>query len=261
MFKKFLCLAVLMCIGLFFCGCSEKVVKNDFATIKKRGRIIVGVKSDTRPFGFRDINGNYQGFDVDLARAIAKYIFADASAVEFVPVTSSDRISTLTSGQVDMLIATFSITNQRSYIVDFSNPYYTAGQAILVKNNKNIASIKQLNGKKVIVVFGTTGEDSIKMNAPEAIIRGFKDYPQAYNALKKGEADAMIADDTILYNLVLDDSSVKILSKRFSREPYAVAFRKGIESEQLKDTVNSAIEMLERSGQLREMQKKWGIWK
>ena len=258
MFKKFLCLLVLF--SVFLSGCGTVKPKDNFNTIKKRGRIVVGVRSDTKPFGFRDITSNLQGFDIDLAKAIAKHIFADSEAVEFVPVSAHDRISILNSGRVDMLIATFSVTNQRNYIVDFSIPYYMAGQAILVKNNKDISSIKQLNGKRIVTVYGSTGEDSVKMNAPEAIIRGYKDYNQAYEAFKKGDADAMIADDTILYNLALDDTSIKMLKKRFSKEPYAVAFRKGRESKQLKDSVNFTIEMLEHSGQLREMQRKWGIW-
>ena len=170
MFKKLLCILVLMC--LFLSGCSTVKPKNDYKTIKKRGYIVVGVRSDTRPFGFRDLDGRFQGFDIDLARAIAKHILADPNAVEFIPVTASDRISTLNSGKIDMLIATFSVTDLRRYVVDFSKPYYMAGQAILVRNDDEISSVKQLNGRRIIAVYGSTGEDSVKMNAPEAIIIG-----------------------------------------------------------------------------------------
>ena len=259
MLRKIFCILLLMCF--IFCGCGTKKHANDFKTIKKRGRIIVGVRSDTRPFGYRDINGNMQGFDIDLARSIAKHIFADSGAVEFVPVTAENRMSMLTSEKVDIVIATMSITDQRRMIVDFSQPYYVAGQAILVRNNQNIASIRQLNGRKVIIVYGSTGEMSVRINAPEAIIRGYKDYGLAYKALKRGDADAMIADDTILYNLALDDPTVKILKKRFSKEPYAVAFRKGAASKQLKNAINFQIDFLEHSGELYKMKKKWGIWK
>ena len=263
MIKKILCLVILTgLIAFFTSGCKQAIGgKNQYSDIKKRGKIIVGVRSDTRPFGYRDINGNLQGFDIDLARAIAKHIFADSNAIEFVPVTAANRIQMLNSGKVDILIATMSITNQRSLVVDFSDPYYIAGQAVLVKNRTNINSIRQLDRKKVIIVYGSTGEASIRMNAPQAIVRGYKNYESAYAALKRGEADAMIADDTILYNLALDDRSVKILDKRFSKEPYAVAFRKGDESLQLKDSVNFEIDLLEHSGKLRDMKRKWGIWK
>ena len=260
MYRKIICLLVLMC--LILCGCSKQVSKeNQYNVIKKRGKIIVGVRSDTRPFGYRDINGNLHGFDIDLARAIAKHIFADSHAVEFVPVTASDRIKMLNSKKVDCLIATMSITEQRRMVVDFSEPYYVAGQAILVKNRAKIHSIRQLDGKKVIVVYGSTGEEILRLNAPQAIIRGYKNYERAYNALKRGEASALIADDTVLYNLAIDDPSVRILEQRFSKEPYAVAFRRGDESAQLKDSVNFILSMMEHSGQLREMKRKWGIWK
>lgn len=259
MFKRLICILVFMCVILS--GCTSVKPKNDFEVIKDRGKIIVGVRSDTKPFGYRDINGNLQGFDIDLARAVAKHIFSDPNAVELVPVTASNRISMLNSGKVDILIATMSVTNQRSVVVDFSKPYYMAGQAILVKNNTKVSTIKQLNGKRVIIVYGSTGEMGVRMNAPEAIIRGYKDYGLAYLALKNGDADAMIADDTILYNLALDDPSVKILDKRFSKEPYAVAFRKGEASRQLKDSVNFTIDLMEHSGKLRNLQMKWGIWK
>lgn len=260
MLKKIICIFLFMSIIL--CGCSsKKEPDNDFKKIKQRGKIIVGVRSDTRPFGYKDINGNLQGFDIDLSRIIAKQILADSNAVEFIPVTASNRISMLNSGKVDMLIATMSITNQRKLVVDFSKPYYMAGQAILVKNRKRFASIKQLNGKRIIIVYGSTGEMSVRMNAPEAIIRGYKDYGLAYQALKNGEADAMIADDTILYNLSIDDPSVKILEKRFSKEPYAIAFRKGEESKPLIEAVNFTLDFIEHNGQLRDLQRKWGIWK
>ena len=259
MIKKILCLLVLLCV--FLCGCSSVKPTNDFKVIKKRGRIIVGVRTDTKPFGYRNVNGQLQGFDIDLAREIAKHIFADSNAIEFVPVTAANRIATLNSGKVDMLIATMSVTNERNMVVDFSKPYYMAGQAIIVKNRRNYATIKQLNGKRVIIVYGSTGEMSVRMNAPEAIIRGYKDYGLAYKALKRGDADAMIADDTILYNLALDDPSVKILKKRFSKEPYAIAFRKGTESIQLKESVNFVLDFMEHSGKLRDLQRKWGIWK
>lgn len=257
MLKKFFCTLLLCC--LILTGCSSVKPQDDYQTVKKRGKIIVGVRSDTRPFGYRNIDGKLQGFDIDLARAIAKHLFANMNAVEFVPVTASNRISMLNSGKVDMLIATMSITDQRRLVVDFSVPYYMAGQAILVRNNTDIASIRQLSGKRVIIVYGSTGEMSVRMNAPEAIIRGYKNYNLAYNALKSGEADAMIADDTILYNLALDDPSVKILDKRFSKEPYAVVFRKGEESAKLKESVDFTINLMQHSGKLRNLQMKWGI--
>ena len=118
MLKKIFCTLILCC--LLLTGCSSVQHKNDYQTIKKRGKLVVGVRSDTRPFGYRNVNGKLQGFDIDLAKIIAKHIFTNENAVVFVPVTASNRISMLNSGKVDMLIATMSITDQYKLLIYFS---------------------------------------------------------------------------------------------------------------------------------------------
>ncbi len=257
MLKKLIC--TLLLLMLFVCGCGNSKPKNDLDNITKRGKIIVGVREDTKPFGYRDINGTLQGYDVDMAKAIARDIFGDEEAVEFVPVTASNRISKLNSHKVDIVIATMSITNQRQLVVDFSVPYHVAGQAMLVREGSDITTLRQLNNRKVIIIYGSTGEMSIRRNVPDAIITGYRNYRDGFNALKNGEADAMIADDTILFNLALDDKTVKILPKRYSREPYAIAFRRGGGADTLRERVNFLISNLLATGRLEKMQKKWGI--
>ena len=112
---------------LFLClicsGCGKKQPKIDtLGTIIQRDKLIIGVRDDTAPFGFRDKNGNLIGYDIDLAHIIAKGVLKDEKKVEFVPVTASNRIMKLNSGEVDILIATMSITEQRQQILDFSMP-------------------------------------------------------------------------------------------------------------------------------------------
>lgn len=257
MFKKLVC--TLLLLTLFVCGCAKNNPQDDLKNITKRGKLIVGVRNDTKPFGYKDINGTIQGYDIDLAKLIARDVLGDENAVEFVPVNASNRISKLNSREVDILIATMSITSQRQLVADFSVPYHVAGQAILVKKGSDITSLRQLNKRKVIIIYGSTGEVSIRMNVPDASIIGYKSYLDGFNALKNGEADAMIADDTILLNLSLNDSSVKILPKRYSREPYAVAFRRGGEADSLRERVNFLINNLLVTGKLEKMQQKWEI--
>ena len=129
--KKFLVILVLIsCV--FLCGCNKKSEKSTMEEIKDRGYIIVGTKFDTKPFGYIE-NGDLQGFDVDIARKIAKGIFDDESKVEFIEVTSENRISQLMSSDIDMIIATMTDNPDRREIVDFSYPYYVSGQAVLCK--------------------------------------------------------------------------------------------------------------------------------
>ena len=113
-------------------------------------------------------------------------------------MTASNRIMKLSAGEADMLIAAMSITNQRQQILDFSAPYYIAGQAILVKSSSKATSLKDFEGGKLIIVFGSTSEKSLRRNVPGVNIIGYKNYTDAYNALKAGKADGIVADDSIL---------------------------------------------------------------
>lgn len=258
--KKVLTLCFLALLPFIFCACiKQEKPKDDLSVIMKRGKIIAGVRDDTEPFGFRDKNGNLTGYDIDLAKVIAKTLLGDESKLELVPVTASNRIMKLNSGEVDMLVATMSITPQRQVILNFSEPYYIAGQAILVRSSSNVTNLMEFKHKKLIVVFGSTSEQNIRMNLPEIEIVGCKTYQEAFQALKEGKAEGIIADDTILIKYALKDRSVKLLPKRYTQEPYAIAFRKETPSEKLVDKVDYIIEYLSETGGLEKMKDKWGL--
>lgn len=258
MIKKIILL--LICFCFIFSGCGKKTAENDdFANVIKRDKLIVGVRDDAPPFGFKDEKGNLIGYDIDLAKIIAKDILGNENKVEFVPVTASNRIMKLSANEVDFLIATMSITNQRQQILDFSVPYYVAGQAILVNSSSKATSLSDFEGKKLIIVFGSTSERNLRTNVPEVTVIGYKNYDDAYRALKQNKADGIVADDTILLNYALKDKSVKLLPKRYSKEPYAVVFRKEKESERLLIRVNHIIGRLASKGQLNRLQEKWHI--
>lgn len=248
-------------IILFCCGCAKKEVSSNGLLIQilDKGYITVGVKTDSYPFGFLDKNGKYAGYDVDLAKLIAKELLGDESKVKFIPVTASDRITTLYSNQVDMLIATMSITPTREQILDFSTSYYVAGQAVLVKKYSRIKSLRDLNGKKVIIVFGSTAEKSLRAAVPNVRILGYKTYNDAYKAFKAGKADAIVSDNSILLGFVLKDNSLQLLPKKYTKEPYAVAFKKDANSADLINSINGIITQAGRSGLLRKMQNSYGI--
>lgn len=257
MYKKKLT-TIVLCLVIFLAGCAKKEEKTDtLDKILSRGQLIVGVKYDTKPFGYIDKNQALIGYDIDLAKQIAKVILGDENKVSFKQVTPSNRILALNSGQVDMIIATMSVTKQRQKVVDFSVPYYVAGQAILVPKDSKITSMSDLNGKRVVIVFGSTAEKNLRSAAPEAVILGYKTYTSGYSALKQGRADAMTSDDTILMGFALQDDSVKLLPKRYSQEPYAVAFKKGPESLRLKNKVDFVITDMAKTGRLNQLKAKW----
>ena len=227
--------------------------------IQQRGIIKVGINPSSKPFGYIDENGKYVGYDVDLAHYIAQYLVNNRDNVEFVPVTPSNRLLKASTGEVDMVISTITITPQRSEIVSFSSPYDIAGQSVLVKANSSITSLSDLGGQNVGVIFGTTAEKNMKKLVPTANLLGFRSYQEAYSALKADRINAITSDDTILSRFSIDDASVKLLPKRYSKEPYGIAFKKGNSTVQLKEHLDFIISDLQRKNVILRLRKKWGI--
>lgn len=249
-------LALLLLTLLTCAGCGKKeVIKEELDIIKDRGEIIIGVREDVKPFGFRQ-NDELVGYEIDLANIIGENLDVD---VKLVPIAGQERIIKLESGDVDIVIATMSVTPNRQMLLEFSVPYYFAGQTLMTTQGRKETTLKEFDKKKIIMVFGSTSEIYLKQNLPNAELIGYRTYNEAYDALKQGHADVMLADDAILFGLASNDPSMKILQKRYSREPYAIAFRRHVENEKLITRINSIIKDLQDSGELAELQKKWDI--
>lgn len=252
---------VMIALTVFLTGCdfgkSNQPQLDTLDKIKQRGKLIVGVKYDSKPFGFLDKNNQVQGFDIDVAKNLAGSILGDPNAVEFKQVTASNRIFMLTSDAVDMVIATMTINPKRLEVVDFSQPYYVAGQAIMIPRNSSIKGVKDLNNKKVIIVLGSTSEKNIRMLAPEAVIQGFRTYNDAFSALKAGRGEALTTDDSILYGFLESDPNYKILPERYTREPYGIAIKKGAETETLRILIDEALYEMQKNGTLKQIKHKW----
>ena len=253
---------MLLLVLFVCCGCGKKkddIAANDLNDIVKRDVIRVGVRQDAYPFGYLDKKGNRKGYDVAIAKVIARGLLGSDKKVKFTTVTASDRMMKLYSGDIDMVIATMSVTPKRRELLDFSDPYYIAGQALLVRKGSKVKSLQDLNKKKAIIVFGSTSENSLRTALPTLGIIGYKTYEDAYKALKRGKADAIVSDDTILLGMALKDPSVVLLPKRYTREPYAVAFRKGPESKDLVRAVNFIIETETKNGNLQKLRENYNI--
>ena len=256
--KKIFVNILLIVLAVIAVGCGKKQQPMDlYDSIQQRGKLVVGIANNIQPFSYKGSDGNHQGFEIDIAKQLAKAILMDENAIEFVVVEPSNRISMLNTGKADMIIATMTITNSRQNIVDFSEPYYFAGQTVLVKRDSNIKSFTDLNNKKIGVTFGTTAIDGIKTVAPGAQIQGFKTYQETYNALKAGEIDAFASDDTILIGYAINDANVKILSQKYTQEPYGVAFRKGSESSRAVEIVNNTINIMKSNGEMAKLKASW----
>ena len=251
---------LLVALYVFLLPPKEEFAYTDlYDDIIARGKIKVGINVDSKPFGFIDKDGNIVGYDVDLAHYITQYLLKDRNKLEIIPITPSNRLIKASTGEVDIVISTVTITPQRQEVVNFSVPYDVAGQAILVHSNSSISSMSDLAGQTVGVIFGTTAEKNIKNLVPTANLRGFRSYQNAYKALKSGKINAITSDDTILSRFAIDDSSVKLLPKRYSNEPYGIAFRKGDSTLKLKENIDFAIMDMQQKNVISRLKKTWNV--
>jgi len=225
--------------------------------IKKRGVLHVGVKGDAPGFGTIDLVSNQPvGFEVDLARAIAKRILGSPDKVEFTIVKSDNRIPLVQNGSIDFFLATATITPARMKTIDFSNVYYRAGQSLLVKSGSPIHSYHDLAGKTVCSVQGSTPEQTIRRIEPKANVVTFETYPECLTGLRGGRVDAVTTDNTILQGYEAQDpTNLAIVGGLFTFEPYGAGIKLGNAS--LQRAINAALEDIKKSGDYDKLHQKW----
>lgn len=161
--------------------------------IKASGKVVIGVFSDKAPFGYVDEYGKYQGYDVYFAERIAKDL---GVAVEYVSTDPASRVEYVATGKVDIILANFTVTEDRARQVDFALPYMKVMLGVVSPENALITSVDQLVDKNLIVVKGTTAETYFAKNHPEVKLQKYDEYADAYNALIDGRGDAFSTDNT-----------------------------------------------------------------
>lgn len=191
--------------------------------IKQSGKIVIGVFSDKKPFGYVDSNGDYQGYDVYFGNRIAKDLGVE---VEYVPVEAASRVEYLVSNKVDIILANFTVTEERKEKVDFTLPYMKVALGVVSPDKALITDVEDLKGKTLIVCKGTTAETFFTENYPEVNLLKFDQYTEAYNALLDGRGDALSTDNT------------EVLAWAIENEGFSV----GIESLGNIDTIAGAVQ-------------------
>ena len=192
--------------------------------IKASGKIVIGVFSDKAPFGYVDEYGKYQGYDVYFAERIAKDL---GVAVEYVSTDTASRVDYVATGKVDIILANFTVTEDRARQVDFALPYMKVMLGVVSPENALITSVDQLANKNLIVVKGTTAEAYFAKNHPEVKLQKYDEYADAYNALIDGRGDAFSTDNT------------EVLAWALVNPGYAV----GIDALGNMDTIAPAVQM------------------
>jgi polar amino acid transport system substrate-binding protein len=199
------------------------------ARIVARGRVIVGVDQNTYLFGFRNpANGQLEGFDIDLAREIAKDLFGDPNRLELRSVTTAERVPNLQKGQVDLVVRTFSSTCERRADVDFSSVYYRAARRILVPIDSGIKSLADLSGRRVCVTVGADSAPPLLALPKPAVVQGVDNWTDCLVELQQGQVDAISTDEPILVGLREQDSqNLQVVGDPTDFELYAVGVPKG----------------------------------
>src|SRR5574341_973725 len=218
---------VLLVVGLLTLALASQVTAGTLEEVKKRGKLIAGVKTDFPPFGYVDSGGKNLGFDVDVAHLFAKALFDDENKVELVAVTSGNRIPFLQSGKIDIIIATVTVTDERRQVVEFSDPYFLSGSLLLVPKNSSVKGVEDLAGKTVAVIQGAIQDKDIEQLAPKANRVKFGKVSVAVLAVKGGRADAFSQDDILILTLAKENPDLKPVGKPFTPRPYGIAVRKG----------------------------------
>ena len=161
--------------------------------IKESGEITIGVFSDKNPFGYVDNDGKFQGYDVYFADRIAKDLGVE---LKLVPVEAASRVEFLETAKVDIILANFTVTDERKEKVDFALPYMKVALGVVSPDSAIITDAEQLNGKTLIVVKGTTTESYFTENYPDVKLQKYDEYNEAYSALQDGRGDAFSTDNT-----------------------------------------------------------------
>lgn len=228
--------------------------------IKDAGELRVGVKADVPNFGLLDAATNeFKGMEIDLAYALAERIGLTKDDVKFEAVTAKTRGPLLDNGQLDVVIATFTIKPERLEQWNFSDTYYQDEVGLLVKKSSGIAGLADLNGKTVGVAQGATSRDAVQVEADKAGIKvsflEFATYPEINAALESGRVDAFSVDKSILSGYVTENSV--ILPDGFSPQDYGIAMKKG--ADDLTTYVNDMLSEMESNGDMAALLAKWGL--
>ncbi len=237
--------------GLFLAGCASEAgnqasdaskntaaVETDvnfdagttMARLNEAGAVTIGTKFDQPGFGLLNPDGVPEGFDVEIAKIIAAKLGIDAKDIKWTETVSANRESFIANGQVDFVVATYTINDARKKLVDFAGPYYEAGQDIMVAkgNPEKIEGPDDLAGKNVCSVEGSTPAQNIRDNYPQATLTLFDVYSKCADALTNGQVDAVTTDNVILTGLVAGSpDAFELVGNPFTKEPYGIGLKLG----------------------------------
>jgi polar amino acid transport system substrate-binding protein len=198
--------------------------------VKQRGRWNIGIKCDSPPFGYIDVQGRNAGFDVELARWFSRFAFGKSNRVTFTCLTTPAREPAINTGRVDLVIATFTYTVDRDTRIDFSRAYYKATGRLLVRNDSPIKSLADIANRTIATTSGSIYDRWMKNCFKSTKVLVTDSFTNALLAFRNGQAEALMWDDTVLVGVGATDPNVKLTSDLFLALPYGIGMRQGYDA-------------------------------
>ncbi len=223
------------------------------ANIKSRGFFNIAVKCDSPPFGYIDVRGRNAGFDVEIARRFAAFAFGKRNRARLSCVTTPGREPALTSDRADMVLATFTYTQDRETRIDFSRAYFKAQGRLLVPNSAPSNYLSQLAGKTIATTTGSIYDRWMKNCFKDTKVIATDSFTNALLEFRNGRADAMMWDDTVLVGVAATDRNVKLSSDTFLALPYGIGIKQG--NTALKRWIDSRLNVLKQRDAFNAMLK------
>lgn len=234
----------------------DKKPEERIPEIVKRDRIIVGVDQSQYLLSFRDnATGELKGFEVDLAREIARDIFGDPDKVDFRFIDSTMRTEALVSGHVDIVVRTMSITQKRLDLIDFSAPYLDSSVRMLVPTSSGITSASDITDERICVADGSNVVDMARRTFPDQEILRTRTWTDCLMALQQFQTGALLGDETILAGAAAQDPLTQVTGDAVANQQYSVGIPKGQDG--LTRQVNETLERIRRDGTWNRMFNQW----
>ncbi|WP_297081807.1 glutamate ABC transporter substrate-binding protein [uncultured Demequina sp.] len=229
-------------------GGGEDVSAGDFpegstmAALAEAGSITIGTKFDQPLFGLLAPSGDPEGFDVEIGKIIASELGIDEGSIEWVETVSANREPFIQDGTVDIVVATYTINDDRKELISFAGPYYNAGQALMtLTETTDIESPDDLAGKNVCSVTGSTPAQNIMDNYPDAELSLFDAYTDCLEPLRNGQVDVVTTDNVILAGYVAEsDGEFQVVGEPFTEEPYGIGLTR--EDDEFREWINDVLE-------------------
>ena len=233
-------------------------VSAELSEIEARGRLIVAVKDNRYPLGYRDATGELNGFEIEIARRLALDLLGDETAIEFRPVSNLDRVNLVAEGEVDIAIAAITVTSQRQRIASFSEPYYLDGTGFITISAQ-VNTLDDLNLGRIAVLADSSTLAHVRYQLPTATLVTVSSYEEAVAELESEQIDAFAGDVSVLVGWQQQDSRYQLLDEVISVEPVAIAIPKGTQYSALRRAINDAMRQWDDEGWLQDRATYWGL--